>query len=447
MKGRPSCSSCHGREYQAAAEACPRCADVAAQVEDWLGAKCPPSVSGQQGHNAALQAAGALWGFYGTEGEVLAALTRWNGMCSPPWSERELRHKVSEARKGLRKEPGFLVWEPWAGRNGEGGSGARSNAERRTLNVERSRPCEEVGVAKPWDRKAFPFEVESLKKAAAAVGPVTREELEKRSGVRLDTVTPELFLSALYPAGSRVLVFTRFASQGQYLWEVPGRKVEGFRVQGSGGDLKPEPLSLKSFSGAWELGRTRGEKAARVARLPREGNCGVWFLNQPVDGVWRENPGKYRKDGSPEFSRRHEPCVTGWPYLVLESDIEGIEGLWVSYLAGLRLGALVAMYTSGGKSVHALIRMRSESKPEWDQTRDVIKPLLTKHGADPGVFSAVRLTRLPGCLRHGTERRMPGKPELEYYRYMGRDGKPEPRKQELIYFKPNAKSGKNIFEQ
>jgi hypothetical protein len=383
-------------------------------------------VSGQAGHNAALVAAGALWGFYGSEGEVLAALTRWNVMCAPPWSERELRHKVSEARKGLKKKPGFLIWRPWERDEGGNGNGGTLNIERRTLNIERGRPCEE-GKAEPWSRKELPFDVEMLQKAAAAVGPVTREELERRSGLRLDTVTPELFLSALYPAGSRVLVFTRFASQGQYLWAVPG-----------GAD---------QLGGAWELGRTREVPARKVERLPREGNCGVWFLNQPVDGKWRVNPGKVKKDGSPEFSRRHEPCVTAWPYLVLESDIPGIEGLWMSYLAGLRLGALVAMYTSGGKSVHALIRLRAETKYEWDQTRDMVKPLLTKHGADPGVFSAVRLTRLPGCLRHGTERRVAGKAEPEYQRYPGRDGRPEPRKQELLYFKPNAKHGKNIFEQ
>jgi len=390
---------------------------VAAQVEDWMAAKCPASVSGQQGHNAALQAAGALWGFYGTEPEVMAGLERWNAGCAPPWTERELRHKVSEARKGLKKEPGFLIWEPW--------TGAANGATPRTAESTR-RPCEEERV-QPWSRKELPFDGDLLEKAAAAVGPVTREELERRSGMRLATVTPELFLSALYPSGSRVLVFTRFASQGQYLWAVPGAD--------------------DRMGGAWELGRTQEVKARRVDKLPREGNCGVWFLNQPVDGMWRENPGKYRQDGTPEFSRRHEPCVMAWPYLVLESDIPGIEGQWMSYLAGLRLGALVAMYTSGGKSVHALIRLNAESKWEWDQIRDTVKPLLTKHGADPGVFSAVRLTRLPGCLRHGTERRVPGAKELDYQRYMGRDGKPEPRRQELLYFKPNAKSGKNIFEQ
>ena len=410
MKGRPSCRTCAGREYARAEEGCARCEDGRAQAEDWLAGRCPPSVSGAGGHAAAFTAACALVrGFAMGETEALGLLRGWNAGCSPPWSERELMHKVREAGKA-GGESGTLIWRRWSG-GGEGVQGSGFRGEGRP-----ALPEEEAG--RPVLRgNREDFSLETLREMQTPGVEVSRAWLEARSVCRLDSVTPEFFLSSLYPAGSLVLVFTKFASQGQYLWEVPGAG----------------PLG-----GAWQLGRARGEQAVRVDQLPREGRCGVWFLNQPVDGVWREKPGSGRhgKDG-PEFSRRHGPCVTDWRYLVLESDIKGIEPMWVNFLAGLKL-PIVAMYSSGGKSVHALVRVEAVNQKHFNLIRDKIKPLLTKCGADPGVFSAVRLTRLPGCLRYGTEGRGPDG-VARYERYE------EPRRQELIYFNPQAEFGRSIL--
>jgi hypothetical protein len=128
--------------------------------------------------------------------------------------------------------------------------------------------------------------------------------------------------------------------------------------------------------------------------------------------------------------------------MVLESDIYGIEEQWISFLCGLRW-PIVALYTSGGKSVHALLRVDAVTKHHWDVLRDGMKSYLTKHGADPTVFTAVRLTRLPGCLRHGTEKMEAGpdgKKRARYHQYH-----PEPRRQELIYFNPGAERGRTIL--
>ena len=406
MFGRPSCSACSGREYRTEAEACARCEDLTAQVEDWLGAKCPASVQGQGGHNAAFTAACAVVRGFGVqnESEALGLLSGWNARCCPPWSERELRHKVREAGKS-DGEVGALVWKRWVREGGNRGDAEGAEGKRvAPLPVE-----EEARPVLRGNREDFCLE--TLRAAQSEV-VVSREWLQARSVCRLDTVTPEFFLSSLYEPGERVLVFTKFASQGQYLWEVPGASPRG---------------------GAWRLGRVKGEQAERVEHLPREGKSGVWFLNQPIDGVWREKPGSARHGAAgAEWSRRHEPCVSAWRYMVLESDIKGIEPLWVNFLAGLRV-PIVALYTSGGKSVHALVRVDAVSKHHFDIVRDKMKPLLTKMGADPGVFTAVRLTRLPGCLRYGTDGRD------GYVRY------PEPRGQELIYFNPKAEYGRGIL--
>ena len=100
-----------------------------------------------------------------------------------------------------------------------------------------------------------------------------------------------------------------------------------------------------------------------------------------------------------QLGRRHAACVARWPYLVLESD-EAPADMWLRALVQLPL-PIVAAYTSGGRSIHALVRVNAESKAEWDGVRDDLVPIVCPLGADAGALSAVRLSRLPGCLRHG----------------------------------------------
>ena len=63
-------------------------------------AKCPPAVSGQSGHNATFHVACILvHGFDLKEGDALNLLHEYNATCSPPWSEKELQHKIRQALK------------------------------------------------------------------------------------------------------------------------------------------------------------------------------------------------------------------------------------------------------------------------------------------------------------------------------------------------------------
>jgi putative DNA primase/helicase len=61
--------------------------------------KLPPAVSGQGGHNQTMQAACDCYRFDLADGEAWALLTEYNTRCVPPWSEKELRHKLDDARK------------------------------------------------------------------------------------------------------------------------------------------------------------------------------------------------------------------------------------------------------------------------------------------------------------------------------------------------------------
>ena len=87
-------------------------------------------------------------------------------------------------------------------------------------------------------------------------------------------------------------------------------------------------------------------------------------------------------------------------YAVIESDLAPA-ALWLPAIAQFDL-PITALYSSGGKSIHALWRVDASSKADWDAKVAAVKPKLIRLGADPAALTAVRLTRLPGCRRGST---------------------------------------------
>lgn len=313
----------------------------------------------------------------------------------------------------------------------------------------------EAGVAGRPERRLEPvnelYDHEALRGAVAGVDVVSPEWFIERSPVDPRRVTSGEFLSAVFKEGERALVFTNFYSQGDFAWEV-GR-------------------------GGFRLGGERGVKAVKSALPVNGGKDGVWFLSNPVSLKWEPNP---RKAG--EFSRRTKECVTGWRYLVLECDesktlkkragmlrdalregwtVAGgceerfrklgkgwakemvercnewdalarlyvqwageVPGMWLRFLAGFP-DSIVAIYSSGGESWHALVYVGADTWADMDGLlkgnpnakkagqREGAKRVWARFGADPGALSPVRLTRLPGCTRNGNEQRLiylnPGK--------------------------------------
>jgi hypothetical protein len=62
--------------------------------------KTPPAIAFQGGHNHTYNVACLLCELFGalTDDDLLSALESWNSRCSPPWTEKELRHKLASAR-------------------------------------------------------------------------------------------------------------------------------------------------------------------------------------------------------------------------------------------------------------------------------------------------------------------------------------------------------------
>ena len=124
------------------------------------------------------------------------------------------------------------------------------------------------------------------------------------------------------------------------------------------------------------------------------------------------------------MSRRSGNSVQSFRWFLLESD-DADAADWLKFLFRVPL-PIAAIYTSGGRSYHALINIGAETKAQWDTMRDeLFYKLLCPVGADGGAMSAVRLTRLPGGIRKA-KRNKEGK--LDWF--------PAPRLQKLIYLHP-----------
>jgi hypothetical protein len=181
-------------------------------------------------------------------------------------------------------------------------------------------------------------------------GVVNLPWLANRSVVDPSQVSADQYLKLLYGPGKKIVCFTNQKSQGQALW--------------------PDQPA------------------------PAGGADGVWYLPQPVSGAELPNP----RTG--KTSRRSEESVTDFRYMVFESDQADAQD-WLGFIVQIPL-RIDAIYTSGGRSVHALVRVDCRTKLQWDRYKEQMAPtvnLLCLGGADPKALTAVRLTRLPGCWR------------------------------------------------
>jgi hypothetical protein len=197
-------------------------------------------------------------------------------------------------------------------------------------------------------------------RAFAASNPIENHEayLLSRSPIDPRTVNLQGFLNALYREGEVVLLFNREESQG-WSYTIGGEK------------------ELSEFE---------------------SGEAGAWFLANPVCGNSLMNPRTGRR------SRRSKENVTDFRYALIESDCMG-EKDWTAILAQLPL-RIVSVTHSGGKSLHAVIRVDAENESQYEEVRQKLRKCLVPLGACEASLSSVRLTRLPGVYRAGREQRL-----------------------------------------
>ena len=139
----------------------------------------------------------------------------------------------------------------------------------------------------------------------------------------------------------------------------------------------------------WDKGfiyRPQDAKCAeRLHNYVRLGSEGAWYLSNSVTGT--EINGSYRSEAN----------ITDFRHLLIESD-KAPKDLWLAMIVQLH-APILALYESGGRSVHAIVRVNATSKAEFDEIADNYRRQLVPLGADPNSGKAVQPTRLPGVVR------------------------------------------------
>lgn len=101
-----------------------------------------------------------------------------------------------------------------------------------------------------------------------------------------------------------------------------------------------------------------------------------------------------------KLSRRGDSAVAGFLYAVAEFDgLSKPEQL--AFWWGFRSAPITALIDSGGKSIHAILRVECETRDEWERDIEgqLFPRVLVPLGCDPACRNEARLSRLPGHYR------------------------------------------------
>ncbi|MDP1580708.1 MAG: hypothetical protein Q8M02_10535 [Candidatus Didemnitutus sp.] len=361
-----------------------------------LVATMRPAVSGGGGHDATFAVACALvHGFDLTINEAMDVMQDYNRRCEPPWSDSELFHKLQTAETwGKHDKPrGHLIGD----RGGAGRADAAAGAAARKAYV----PQAPV----PQAKQRVDFNPAKLRELAGQWrDAVNLIWLANRSAVDPATVSPEGFLQLLYQRVESVWTGETDWGRNEALWPA---------MKPSAGSVDGVKFLAQPLDGRLHLNRRKQVSADKIMAGKKYQVHVVgdtdWKVLGAVRGVAGEvftakldRRGEGRGTGTAmTYSRRIAEAVTSFRYIVLESDSADLQD-WIGLLVQLPL-RIEALYMSGGKSVHALIRVDQPTANTWDFYKEnTLAPtinLLCLGGLDPKVLSAVRLTRLPNTWR------------------------------------------------
>lgn len=367
----------------------------------------PPAIEGQGGNATTFSVAMLLvWGFGLSPSEALPLFMEYNQTCQPPWQERDLKRMMdSVLKRGANKPRGHLVGEgEWERGAAHYDPPAVKRKKRKDVCLDQLKAAQEPALAMDMGR--------------------WREWLRARSPVDPRDVKPEQYIDGLFRPGERVLIFNRmWGTQGDY-----GR-VCGERTVA--------------------LGQAPKEPNKAITQLPDGSMEGMTFLMQPIDGKWHPVS---KPDGRVELSRRSEASVTRWPHILLEND-KVPHDLWLNVLVRARI-RVVSICMSGGRSLHAVVRLDKSTKAELQDelVNEDAKETLTVLGFDPQAASnCMSSPRLPNTWRDGkrggkfekdgTPMFKNGKRVMEFKPFQ--EGR---AMQRLLYFNPAPEIGRSILE-
>jgi RecA-family ATPase len=286
-------------------------------------AKLPPAVAGQGGHPATYRAASILAnGFDLPWSDAWSLLQEFNARCSPPWEEKDLRHKLNDAYvKPHERQKGWL-------------SKGRDNDRR-------------VGA-----NGRFVFDPNRVAELAEAQTPFT---------------TADVLLNCF--KDDDVICITNEAGQTD----------EGKWFPASKGIFLTRAEWITKFFGPGAVG------AAKFAGT----ESGAWIRINPF---------------TPDDFTGTDVAVSNYRHVLVEFDKKPKdEQVAIFQQSNLPISLLV---DSGGKSVHAWVRVDAQTKEQWEERRNTVYDYLSDHEPDPQNKNPSRWSRLGGVMRGENEQKI-----------------------------------------
>lgn len=297
----------------------------------WLE-KQPPAISGSGGHNATFHVACVLVnGFSLSRSDAASLMSEFNSRCQPPWTERELNHKLADAERAQHEKPrGFML------------KGIKEREISRT--------------------------------PAAAGLPAAPVKAAKYSP------DPEAALPTPIEDGARALLRALFK---------PG---EGIRI-----------AKARLNEDAREVPEDAGPCLSREEWLRKldaaGGNPNAIFSSTKRTGIYVSvNP--MRIGGSKDSD------VTSYRHALIEfDDISPLEQWNLYSQSGLPCSAIIS---SGGKSIHAWVRIEAKDRAEFDARVKFLYDHFERAGYSPDRKNRnpSRFSRLPNCIRFNSRQEL-----------------------------------------
>jgi len=300
-------------------------------------AKIPPAVSGAGGHDQTLIAAFALVeGFALSIADAKPLMLEYSARCQPPWTEREIDHKLSEADR--LKDP------------------AKIGKLAKSVSWPFSGHVQTVARVEP--------------PAMVSHAPTSERSQTKKYAVPDTAELPDPLQHA-----ARKLLQVAFR-RGEWI---------GIAIARTGNDGREVPKGAGTTL-------TREKWLEKLEQ--HSGNPNGFLRSAEHNGIYiRINP--LNNGGSKD---KH---VTDFRHALLEFDAIDLVEQW-SIIVQSKVPC-AAVLTSGGKSVHAWVKVNAESRTEYDARVKMLYDHFAAYEPDEKNKNPSRFSRLAGCER-GTSR-------------------------------------------
>ena len=308
--------------------------------------KCAPSVAGAGGHAQTYTVACTLYnGFALTVDATLDYLRMYNERCQPPWSEQELEHKASQAAKATHTKPrGHFMdgkdadddWQAFTKPT------VKPKATPLTLNADMANKLPEP----------LPSPTIALLNAAFREG---------------ETVCIE---SAIYADRDLQQSLDDASTESSFLADC--------EADGVWPPARPSGRAMFKTREQWNKIFTKSPDSFAGGGLP-----GVFVVLNPFPAGTKQ---------------RTNDDVEQFRHVLLEFDTISKEAQWsVIRDSNVPCSAII---DSGGKSIHAWVRVDAGTREEYDKRARKLYDLFATYKPDTANVNPARLSRLAGARRH-----------------------------------------------